>query len=92
MIDSATLDRVARFTLGRGLDETTVQALRAAWPDLHFSYCADDDVCGPRPVRALAGINIYLVDGRGHCLQFTDQPELATGLVLAEVEADDADD
>ena len=31
------------------------------------------------------GLNVYLVDGRNHCLKLTETLEAATGLVLAEV-------
>jgi hypothetical protein len=89
MIDAATLDRIADMTQSQGLDEATVQALRAAWPGMHFSYCMDDDICGVAPVRELRGVNLYLVDAREHCLSLTSDPDVATGLVLAEVEADD---
>lgn len=88
MIDAATLDRIAETAQAQGLDETTVQALRAAWPGVHLSYCMDDEICGVEPVRELDGIRLYLVDGRGHCLNLTSDPETATGLVLAEVEPD----
>ena len=89
MIDTATLDRIAAMTLEQGLDEGTVQNLRAAWPGMHFSYCMDDEICGVEPVRELEGINLYLVDGREHCLSLTCNAEIATGLVLAEVEPDE---
>jgi hypothetical protein len=89
MIDSVTLDRIANMTQAQGLDEGTVQALRTAWPDMHFSYCMDDEICGVEPVRELPGFNLYLVDGREHCLNLTSQQEAATGLLLAEVEPDD---
>jgi len=29
--------------------------------------------------------NLYLVDGREHCLRFTTESEAATGVVIAEV-------
>jgi hypothetical protein len=89
MIDAATLDRIGAMTVAQGLSETTVQALRAAWPGMHFSYCMDDEICGVEPVRELEGINLYLVDGRGHCLSLTGDPDVATGLVLAEIQLDD---
>lgn len=89
MIEAATIDRIAEMTLAQGLDEGTVQALRAAWPGMHFSYCMDDEICGVEPVRSMQGVNFYLVDGREHCLCLTNNPEVATGLVLAEVEPDD---
>lgn len=89
MIDPVTIDRIAQVALAQGLDEGTVQGLRAAWPGMHFSYCMDDEICGVEPVRELRGLNLYLVDGRGHCLSLTTDPEVATGLVLAEVAPDD---
>jgi len=90
MIDAVTIDRIAEAALAQGLDEGTVQGLRAAWPGVHFSYCMDDEICGVNPVRQLQGLNVYLVDGREHCMRLTGNPEIATGLVLAEVEPDDA--
>lgn len=88
MIEAATLDSIAAEALSLGLDETTVQQLRERWPGLHFSYCMDDDISGTEPVRELPGINLYLVDGREHCLCLTSNAEVATGLVLAAVEDD----
>lgn len=88
MIDADTLERIAQTAQARGPGEATVQALRGAWPGLHFSCCMDDDVCGVTPVRSLPGINLYLVDGRSHCICFTDRVEAATGVVVAEVEPD----
>jgi hypothetical protein len=87
MIDADTLERIAQSAQAQGPSESTVQALRAAWPALHFSYCMDDDVCGVAPVRELDGINLYLVDGRNHCPAFTESPAAATGVVLAEIAA-----
>jgi len=89
MIDAATIDRIAAIALEQGLDEGTVQGLRAAWPGMHFSYCMDDEISGAEPVRELRGLNLYLVDGRQHCLSLTSNPETATGMLLAEVEPDD---
>ena len=88
MIDPVTLDRVTELAQTNALDETMVQSMRSNWPGVHFSYCLDDDVCGVEPVRSVPGVNIYLVDGRGHCLTLTNDPQAATGLILAEVEAE----
>jgi len=89
MIDATILDRIAETARASGLDEGTMQALRAAWPGMHFSYCMDDEVCGVEPVRTCEGFNLYLVDGHNHCLSLTGDMQRATGLVLAEVEPDD---
>lgn len=73
----------------QGLSEMTLQDLRGTWHDLHFTYCLDDDVHHPKPYSACRGFNLYLVDGREHCLKITDEPSHATGLVFAEVIDDD---
>ncbi len=74
---------------GETLDEAVVSGLREAWPDLHFTYCLDDDIINGKPVLERDGFNIYLVDGREHCLCLTNDYETATGVVLAEVIDDD---
>ena len=83
MISVARIEEIAGLVETRGLDESVVIALRAAYPELHFTYCQDDDISGAEPVREREGFNLYLVDGRGHCFGFTRDPEAATGVVLA---------
>ncbi|MBW9266788.1 MAG: hypothetical protein K1563_01070 [Candidatus Thiodiazotropha sp. (ex. Lucinisca nassula)] len=46
----------------------------------------DDDVIGARPVHEHAGFNLYLVDSSNHCLSFTQDMVVASGLVVAEIE------
>jgi hypothetical protein len=89
MIEADLIDRIAGLLEAQGLSESAVVQLRGAFPDFHFTYCQDDDVAGPDPVRSEQGFNIYLVDGRNHCLCFTKDPQVATGLVLAEVEGEE---
>jgi len=82
MITPEHLDRIGRLVQGQGLDEAAIRALRRDFPDLHFTWCMDDEVGGIKPVRELDGCNLYLVDGRHHCLRFTADAAAATGLVL----------
>lgn len=89
MMPPATLEAVAETVARLGLSEPTLALLRARHPDLHFTYCMDDDVGAETPFAERPGFNIYLVDGREHCLKFTGDPAAATGLVLAEVSDDD---
>lgn len=60
-------------------------ALRAAFPDLHFSECSEDDVSPRyRPALDLDAHALYLVTGAsGHCLELTNDAGIATGLLLA---------
>jgi len=76
---------VADMALRDGLNETTVGKLRAQFNGVHFTYCMDDDVSGVEPILRNPGMNVYLVDGRDHCLKLTERLDIATGLVLAEV-------
>jgi hypothetical protein len=87
MITDTLLDRLLTILDRAGLSADSVAALREAFPELHFTYCLDDDIgAGIEPVREDAAVRLYLVAGRGHCLRFTRDLEEATGLVLAEVQ------
>lgn len=88
MIEEQVIDQINSLLIDHGLNETAVTVLRNKWPNIHFTYCSDDDVCGPPAVRESETFNIYLIDSRDHCLSFTSNSEIATGMVLAEVEED----
>lgn len=88
MIEERVIDEINALLIDNGLDESIVGTLRGKWPEIHFTYCSDDDVCGPKAIRETDYFSIYLIDSRNHCLSFTSNPEIATGLVLAEHEKD----
>lgn len=88
MIEPVRLEQIAEIVRRAGLEEQTLAALRETFDDLHFTYCMDDDVGGAVAYRAGPGFNLYLVDGREHCLRLTRAPEHATGVLLARVEDD----
>ena len=71
-----------------GVDETTVSALRQEYQPIHFTYCMDDDLPNNTPVIEHKDFNIYLIDGREHCLCLTSDYDVATGIVIAEIIAD----
>ncbi len=68
-----------------------VAALRSRFPELHFSECSEDDV-SPR-YRAAFGVPgyalFYITGATGHCLELTNDPEIATGLLVAALGDDD---
>jgi hypothetical protein len=90
MLAPATIEQIAARVTAQGLDETTLQALRADWPELRFTYCSDDDICGPAPYLQAETFNLYLLDAREHCPALTADPSVASGVVLAEVERHDS--
>ncbi|NTV96891.1 MAG: hypothetical protein HGA75_16005 [Thiobacillus sp.] len=84
MIAPDTLAKVAAQVEAVGLAEATVAALRQAWPGVHFTFCAEDDIPARlSPAAEGKDFGIYLVSGAEHCVAFTDHLEAATGLVLA---------
>ena len=89
MIGSERLDQVTEIVQRAGLCGQTLSALRETFTDMHLTYCMDQDIGGGQPIRRGPGFNIYLVDGRNYCLQFTTDLEAATGIVLAELDGDD---
>ncbi|MEQ1637029.1 MAG: DUF6129 family protein [Methylococcales bacterium] len=78
---------VAQIETG-GVDESTVSALRQQYQSLHFTYCMDDDLPNNKPIVEHQDFNLYLIDGREHCLCLTNDYEVATGIVVAEIIAD----
>lgn len=82
-----TQEIAAKITV-LGVDETTVSALRQQYQSLHFTYCMDDDLPNNKPVIEDKEFNLYLIDGREHCLCLTNDYEVATGIVVAEIIAD----
>ena len=90
MLRPEQTDAIANHVLSEGLSEETLAVLRQSHPDIHFTYCMDDDINVGKPVLEKEGFNIYLVDGREHCLCLTNDFDVATGVVLAEV-IDDED-
>jgi hypothetical protein len=68
-----------------GINESVLATLRQAYPGIHFTYCMDDDIPNNEPVLTHDDFNLYLVDGREHCLCLTNNPEIATGIVVAEI-------
>lgn len=91
MITSERLDQITHIVERAGLNEQTISALRETFSDLHLTYCMDSDIGIGEPVRKTEHFNLYLVDGREHCLRLTTNAEVATGLVLAETDEDDDD-
>jgi len=80
---------IASSVSNSGLSESTLYVLRQQHPDIHFTYCMDDDIYNGKPVVEREQFNLYLVDGREHCLCVTNNYDVATGIVLAEIVRDD---
>lgn len=85
MITPEQLQVIATSIAAQPLDEAVIGALRSEYPGIHFTYCMEDDIPNHEPLLECPGFNLYLVDGREHCLCLTRNYEHASGIVIAEV-------
>jgi len=85
MISTEQVNEIAAKIDTLGVDEATVSALRQHYQPIHFTYCMDDDLPNNTPVIEHESFNLYLIDGREHCLCLTNDYEVATGIVVAEI-------
>lgn len=85
MIAPEQLQAIAARIAEQPLDETAIAALRSEYPGIHFTYCMADDIPNHEPLLEYPGFNLYLVDGREHCLCLTRNYEHASGIVIAEI-------
>jgi hypothetical protein len=89
MINQNTLKAIANKIAANTLTESLIAQLRTEFAQLHFTYCSDDDICGVLPVLEYTSFNLYLIDGSEHCLSLTTDYQTATGVVVAEIYADE---
>lgn len=62
--------------------------LRAQFPPLTFTVCADNVVIGARPAQG-AGLRLHLIDGSDPGLHLSSAPALASGVLVAWTETAD---
>ena len=86
MITQEQLEQIGHLMKSQVVAETVLEPLRSRFPELHFTYCQDDDVIAASPVHKDDAYNLYLIDSRNHCLCFTQDLAVATGVVVAEIE------
>jgi hypothetical protein len=86
MIEAELIEKIGSKVQEIDLDESVVGKLRDLWPDIHFTYCSDDDIGQAKPVYENRNFFLYLVDNSNHCISFTSNHETATGIVVAECE------
>jgi hypothetical protein len=85
MITTEQINSIAEKIKSLGLEEEAVSALRQEYQPIHFTYCMDDDLPNNAPIVETSAFNLYLVDGREHCLCLTNDYDAATGIVVAEI-------
>ncbi len=87
MINREILGKVLALVESKGLSDDTISLLRSSFPGCHFTYCMDDDVVYSQAYIERDDFNVYLVDSREHCSKLTQDADIASGVVLAEIVA-----
>ncbi len=88
MITQQQLSEISDFVSTQRIGPGLPIELREKFSGVHFTVCMDDDVVSADPVLEQEEFNLYLIDSSNHCLSFTQDFELATGVVVAEREDD----
>lgn len=57
--------------------------IRAGFPGLLVTRCDAEDMRGEAPYRRSGGYDLFLVDTSNHCWRVIDDPQAASGLVIA---------
>jgi uncharacterized protein DUF6129 len=60
-----------------------ISILKECFPDLTFVRMSDDDM-DEAPYVSMEAYNLYLLDGRDHCVQLTQNPAHATAVVVTQ--------
>ncbi|MBN0987576.1 DUF6129 family protein [Amphritea pacifica] len=86
MISQQQLDQIHDFVAQSAISEELITALKKQHPDLHFSWCFEDDIgATATPYRESEGFNLYLVNSESHCSCLSNDPDSSSGVVIAEV-------
>lgn len=66
-------------------DELILGALKEQFSGIRITACFDDDIHHGKPVHTSPYYAIYLVGNNEHCLSLTNDYDIATGVVIAEI-------
>jgi hypothetical protein len=82
-IEAEQLEAIDEVLAAAVADHATLAALRRVAPGLSATRCDRVDVQDETPFRSYEHCDLFLLDGREHCVKITSDPAVATGLVLA---------
>lgn len=90
MISQEQLNQIYDSSEQMAIGEELLASLKASHPEIHFSWCFEDDIgATATPYRESGKFNLYLVNSENHCSCLSNDPDSASGVVIAEVLEDD---
>ena len=81
------LARIDAMLATPGADLPAMSDFRRILPGLSLTRCDESDVAGEQVFREYPQCNLRLVDGNNHCWQLTQDPAMATGIVVTRKES-----
>ncbi|MGO8780520.1 MAG: hypothetical protein ACLQKK_16670 [Rhodomicrobium sp.] len=82
-LSPADIDEIGALLGAPEAAASTLAEVRARFPKLSLTRVDASDLGMETPFRQYARFDLHLVNGSNHCWSLTDNPELATGLVVA---------
>ena len=82
-ITTEQLREIDRLLTTGAADGAMVASLRKLGPGLTATRCDASDMADEAPYRTYVHCNLYLLDGREHCVRVTGDPTTATGVIIA---------
>jgi hypothetical protein len=77
------LQDIATLLQGCGPADSPLDALRGRFPGLRTSRCDAADIGMETPFHSFPHFDLHLIDGRDHCWRLTENPDQATGVLIA---------
>ena len=78
------VDMIGGFLDGCADRGALVPEFRKEFPGVSIIRCDAFDMRDETPIKSTAGFDLYLVDGREHCVKITNDAGVATGVVVVE--------
>lgn len=85
MISASLVESLVSSIGSQALNADLLTRLKQQFEGVRLTACFEDDIHSGRPVYAGDQFSIYLVGDGEHCLSLTNDYDIATGVVIAEI-------
>jgi hypothetical protein len=82
-VSAEELTEIEKLLSGPEAGASPLSELRRKFPHLSWTKCDASDVV-ETPFRSYPLYDVHLLDAADHCVQLTEEPARATGIVLAQ--------
>lgn len=82
-LSAQQLDGLNQLLLSITPENNPVTQIRASFPAISVSRCDASDMRGELPFRRAGEYDVFLVDTSNHCWRIIDDPQNASGIVIA---------